>query len=158
MNRFLVALIGILSLVVPLLPAFCVPAIACALFIERPRDTATGIGITVTLVVLELVTGRMFGVLSFPFALVAGLMLFADRFVSISQGLVRSAIAASVMSFMMIGISVALMSGLYGRGMFLTRLSLALPAVSWWLVPSVCAATLAVCMHSWRGTENLPTV
>lgn len=156
MNRALLALIGCILLFVPVAPAFVIAAIACSLFVDRSRDSAAVVGIILVCAGVEALSGRMFGVLSLPFAMVASAVILSDRFVSFTQGYVRSVMTASVMTMVMTALSVLVTTYLYGRGMVAVRLAIAVPHYAWWATPVLCAAMLAWCTSPWRGTDLEP--
>lgn len=137
--------------------AIILVAAACALFVARPHRAPTTIGTVVILAVAELITGRMLGILSLPFALAAATAVGARRYIESTQGIVRSAVTATVLSFMVLFLSVVVSSYVYGRGLFVVRLALAFPSLTWWLVPGLCILILLVLSPSWRGTDNVPT-
>jgi len=156
MNRGMFIIFGAcIALVLFPLPAIVVPAVCCSVFLSGKGWSGRWTLIAITLLVLELGTGRMPGVLSLSFIAVAGGALLLERFVAWNGGgAARTIIISSVVTVAMTVFGVALAAFVYGRGYFAARLALALPQASWWQVPVACSLVIGIMHIPWRGGNN----
>jgi hypothetical protein len=139
------------------LPAAAVPVIYCSLFASERRWTGRWVALTAALLFVDLMTGRMPGVLSLSFVIVAGCALWAGRILAWPRsGAVGAVIVASVMSFAMTAIGVVQAAFLYGRGQFTARILAAFGPSAWWAVPLACSVVIVIMYFPWRGGTEHP--
>ncbi len=131
-----------------------VPVVVCSWFMYRRTRSVTGTGTAAALLAYEVATGRMVGILSLPFAVLAASTYALERSVMFSRGFVLTVMSASVMTATMVAGSAAVAAVIYGRGLFIERLATALPVAVWWAVPAGCTVIVGLLVLIWHGGND----
>ena len=156
MNRglFIVGTACLAMMLVPV-PAVAMPAVCCSVFASDRGLSGRWAVVSVVLLMIECITGRMPGVLSLPCIAVAGGITLLGRVVAWNRSeVVRTVLFASVATIMMTALGVAVASFVYGRGFFAARLAMALPSSVWWSVPLACSLMIGIMQFPWRGGHD----